>query len=195
MKHLDLGCGLNPKNQFNATELYGCDIRDLTSELSIRGIKFRPANLVLESIPFEDNYFDSVSAMDFLEHIPRQIVDTEGKIRNSFVELMNEIYRVLKPNGTFFALTPIFPHPWAFIDPTHVNIMSNKSYTYFIGAENHGQMYGFKGNFNKKEVYMDTPNNYSKENENSVKKTLRRLHRKFLRGGLSHQVWILQAIK
>jgi SAM-dependent methyltransferase len=195
MKHLDLGCGLDPKNHFNANELYGCDIRDLTNQLSLKGIKFKSANLVLESIPFENNYFDSVSAMDFLEHIPRQIIDADGKIRNSFVELMNEIYRVLKPNGIFFASTPIFPHPWAFIDPTHVNIMSDKTYTYFIGPENHGQMYGFKGNFSKKQVYMDTPNNYAKKNESNFKKTLRRFHRKFFKGGLSHQVWILQSIK
>jgi SAM-dependent methyltransferase len=116
-------------------------------------------------------------------------------MRNSFVELMNEIYRVLKPNGIFFASTPIYPHPWAFIDPTHVNIMSDKSYTYFVGLNNHGKMYGFEGNFKEIEVYMDTPNNYRNKNESSLRKTLRKIHRKYFKGGLSHQVWNLQAVK
>jgi len=72
--------------------------------------------------------------MDFLEHIPRQINEPNGGLRNTFVLVMNEIYRVLKPDGVLFASTPIYPHPSAFIDPTHVNIMSDKSYTYFIGS-------------------------------------------------------------
>ncbi len=195
MKHLDLGCGLSPKNPYGADEVYGCDIRDLEDDLKGRGVKYKKANLVLESIPFEDNFFDSVSAMDFLEHIPRQIVDSPGNIRNSFVVLMNEVFRVLKPGGIFFASTPTFPHPWAFIDPTHVNIMTDKSYTYFIGDNSHGRMYGFNGNFKKISTRWDTPNNFKDFNEKEVLKSLRIFQRRFFRGGLSHHVWELQANK
>jgi SAM-dependent methyltransferase len=195
MRHLDLGCGLSPKNPYKYDELYGCDLRDLKSELAKNGIVFRQANLVFDPIPFEDNSFDSVSAMDFLEHIPRQINEPNGKLRNAFVLVMNEIYRVLKPDGVFFASTPIYPHPSAFIDPTHVNIMSDKSYTYFIGSSAQAAMYGFNGSFQKIRVYMDTPNNFKYPDEDQFKKWIRRLHRKYLRGGLSHQVWELKAIK
>jgi len=48
--------------------------------------------------------------------------------------------------------------------------MSDKTYTYFIGNENHGRMYGFKRNFKKKQVYMDTPNNYAKKTKVILKK-------------------------
>jgi SAM-dependent methyltransferase len=63
----------------------------------------------LEPIPFESNFFDSVSAYDFLEHIPRQAIDYQAMItRVPFLELMSEIHRVLKPNGRFFALTTAY---------------------------------------------------------------------------------------
>lgn len=195
MRHLDLGCGLAPKNPYKHDELYGCDLRDLESELAEKGIVFKKANLVFEPIPFEDDSFDSVSAMDFLEHIPRQINGSNGELRNAFILVMNEIYRVLKPNGVLFASTPIYPHPWAFIDPTHVNIMSDKSYTYFIGSDPQAGMYGFNGNFEKIRVFMDTPNNFKYPDEAQFRKLIRRLHRKYLKGGLSHQVWELRAIK
>ena len=195
MRHLDLGCGLSPKNPYKYDELYGCDLRDLSCELAKKGIIFKKANLVFDPIPFEDNSFDSVSAMDFLEHIPRQINEPNGGLRNAFVLVMNEIYRVLKPDGVLFASTPIYPHPSAFIDPTHVNIMSDKSYTYFIGSGPQAAMYGFNGSFQKIRVYMDTPNNFKYPDEDQFKKWIRRLHRKYLRGGLSHQVCELKAIK
>ena len=195
MKHLDLGCGLFPKNPYSADELFGCDVRDIEAELKQKGVHFKAANLVVEPIPFPDNTFDSISAMDFLEHIPRQIIDANGLMKNAFVDLMNEIYRVLKPNGIFFASTPIYPHPWAFIDPTHVNIMTDQTYTYFIGNQSHGRMYGVYGNFEKITARWETPNSFKDFSEPNYKKQLRRFHRRFFRGGLSHQLLELKAIK
>ena len=39
---------------------------------------------------------------------------------------MNEIYRVLKPNGYFLHRTPAFPAKQAFSDPTHVKFYRRK---------------------------------------------------------------------
>ena len=87
---LDIGCGINPRNFFNAEEVYGIDVRDDLDK------KIYRADLVIEPIPFADNFFDFVTAHDFLEHVPRIIYNPSR--RNPFVELMNEIWRVLKPN-------------------------------------------------------------------------------------------------
>ena len=139
-KSLDLGCGRVPKNLFNADMLYGIDVRD---DLERR---IKKADLVVEPIPFEDSYFDFVTAHDFIEHIPRLIYCPQR--RYPFVELMNEIYRVLKPNGRFLSFTPAFPHPEVFRDPTHVNIITDQTYTaYFDEVNRWGQMYGFNGAF------------------------------------------------
>ena len=100
-KTLDLGCGVNPRNPFGADELYGIDIRPNENE------NIRVADLAIEPIPFPDEYFDFVTAYDFIEHIPRIIYNPNRRF--CFIELMNEIYRVLKAGGSFFSSTPAFP--------------------------------------------------------------------------------------
>lgn len=106
-KHLDIGCGYKIKNPYNSSNLYGVDIHSNKENL----IKnYKKANLILDKIPFPDSFFSSVSAYDFIEHIPRQQFINE-EMQYPFINLMNEIYRVLKPNGLFFASTPRLPSP------------------------------------------------------------------------------------
>jgi len=139
-KALDIGCGPKPKNPFNATEVYGIDVRDDIDA----GV--RKADLVVEPIPFEDNSFDFVTAHDFLEHIPRLIYTPQR--RNAFVEVMNEVWRVLKPDGVFLSFTPAYPQPAAFRDPTHVNIITDETFpVYFDNVYRWASAYGFKGAF------------------------------------------------
>ena len=145
-KTLDLGCGSNPKNPFKASILTGVDIK-ANIEIGIAS-----ADLCLDSIPFEDNLFVFVTAHDFIEHIPRVII-VDRQSRFSFVELMNEIFRVLKPGGLFYSQTPAYPAGEAFQDPTHVNIITEKTCPLYFCVENYNEgplarCYGFKGNFN-----------------------------------------------
>jgi SAM-dependent methyltransferase len=141
--HLDLGCGKFPRNPYGRAKLYGIDIRE------IPGLSFelRIANLSVEPIPYGDNQFGSISAYDFLEHIPRVIISQSGETIFPFINVMNEAWRVLAPNGLFYALTPAFPHPDVFTDPTHVNFITDKTHEYFCGTNSLGGMYGFKGQF------------------------------------------------
>lgn len=137
---LDLGCGSRPKNPFDADEFYGVNVRD---DLSLN---IKKADLVVEPIPYESEYFDYVTAFDFIKHIPRLVYAPNR--RNSFVELMNEIYRVLKPGGFFLSSTPAFPHGVAFRDPTHVNIITEETFPlYFDDNFRWASIYGFKGAF------------------------------------------------
>jgi SAM-dependent methyltransferase len=138
---LDLGCGGNPKNPFQASKVYGVDIRNGL------GNDIKQADLAKEQIPFSDNSLDFCTAYDFIEHIPRMI-ETNGKTRLSFIELMNEVHRVLKPNGLFLHTTPAFPAKAAFQDPTHVNIITEDTFPeYFTSPRPGASIYGFKGNF------------------------------------------------
>jgi SAM-dependent methyltransferase len=142
-RSLDLGCGANPKNTFNADEVFGIDVReDLQANI-------RKADLVIEPIPFPDCYFDFVTAHDFLEHVPRLVYAPHR--RNAFVELMNEIYRVLVVGGNFLSFTPAYPNPEAFRDPTHVNIITDQTFqAYFDDVNRWAAGYGFNGAFNIK---------------------------------------------
>ena len=112
-KTLDLGCGPNPRNVFFAQDVFGVDI------ISFGNPNIRVADLAIEAIPFEDNFFDYVTGFDFLEHIPR-VLYLERERRQPFIDLMSEVWRVLKPGGQTFFATPAFPCPEAFQDPQHV---------------------------------------------------------------------------
>ena len=96
-RHLDLGSGRNPRNPFGAQTLYALDHVDF-SRYSTSETIFSQGDIT-ERIPFEDNFFDSVSAFDVLEHVPRWVKNSNSKIVFPFIELMNEIHRVLKPGG------------------------------------------------------------------------------------------------
>ena len=129
---LDLGCGETIRNPYQALQVIGLDIQD--------------ADLAIQPIPYKDNYFDYVTAYDFLEHIPRLLYVPQR--RYPFVELMSEIYRVLNIGGKFLSSTPAFPHGAAFQDPTHVNIITPDTfYEYFDDQKTWAKMYGFKGAF------------------------------------------------
>jgi len=64
-----------------------------------------------------------------------------------FVELMSEIHRVLKPGGRLYAVTPAWPRAEAFVDPTHVNIITERTHRYFTEPEFGASIYGFSGRF------------------------------------------------
>lgn len=188
--HLDLGCGQRPKNPFGHPRVFGVDIR---SGLKIEGVEcIEAANLSSQPIPFGDNQFDSVSAYDFLEHVPRVSLDAQGSTHFPFVKLMDEIWRVLKPGGLLYAITPAYPHEKAFRDPTHVNIITAKTHRYFTRPGLEAQMYGFQGAFDlKRQLRLHPRGAY--EPASLAREALRLLDG--LVGKRSHLLWEMQAIK
>lgn len=144
-RHLDLGCGKFPRNPYRRGHVSGIDIRPLADS---GHFDYRIANLVLQPIPYDDDTFASVSAFDFIEHVPRLLATPDGQgTRFPFVQLMQETWRVLAPGGLLYALTPAFPNAEAFVDPTHVNIITERTHEYFCGANPLARMYGFEGRF------------------------------------------------
>lgn len=144
-KHLDLGSGLNPRNPYDSSELYGIDIMDESSVSA--DFVYKKSNLATQKIPYPDNFFNSVSAFDFFEHIPRTRLYDNDEMSFPFIELMNEIYRVLMDGGRLYAVTPCYPMPQAFNDPTHVNFIARDTHQYFCGKDCYGRNYGFNGYF------------------------------------------------
>lgn len=191
-RHLDLGCGGKPRNPYQRNELYGVDIGTIQS---VVGCQLAQANLAVDPIPFADNYFDSVSAYDFFEHVPRLFPSSTGT-RLPFIELMNEIWRVLVPGGKLYASTPAYPHETAFQDPTHVNILTRRSHVYFTRPLLQARMYGFVGDFTQIRVLLvkGGENEYEPEPETGL---LARLRQRKLakRGKLSHVIWEFEANK
>jgi SAM-dependent methyltransferase len=148
--HVDLGAGNNPRNPFRAERLLVTDFHGAVG--SSNGSNFIQCDLT-RNLPFPDSSIDSFSAYDVLEHIPRweRVKDETGieKIIFPFINLMNEIHRALKPGGLLYAVTPAFPSPASFQDPTHINFITVQTKDYFTGdtpiAKSLG--YGFDGSF------------------------------------------------
>jgi SAM-dependent methyltransferase len=190
-QHLDLGCGSVPRNPYGRDHLFGVDLSGQTSG------PIRCANLVTQAIPFESDEFDSVSAYDFLEHVPRVFPTPDGQnTRFPFIELMNEVWRVLKHGGLFYAVTPVYPGKAAFQDPTHVNIMTVDTHTYFARPQRAAAMYGFQGDFLVRRVEL-TRHNASKTYTAPPQGWWQRLQlaHRIRRGACGHLIWELEAVK
>jgi O-antigen biosynthesis protein len=122
-KSLNLGCGYRKQKNFINIDNRPDVEPDLVCD-------------VTQGLPFDDDSIDMVLANDFLEHIPI------GKT----VEVIEEIYRVLKPGGTFESLTPSTDGRGAFQDPTHLSFWNQNSWLYFVNDE-YRALYGINAKF------------------------------------------------
>jgi len=97
---LDIGCGDGKFTVLigkacKAKEVYGVDISERGIEMARKkGIKAFRVDVDEESLPFENNYFDAIYAGAIIEHL----FDPD--------HFLNEIYRVLKPEGLLVLDTP-----------------------------------------------------------------------------------------
>lgn len=198
LNHLDTDCGTTPPhNLYGKPNVFGIDVRDdVQALLAGQGIVMRKANLIFEQIPFEDNYFSSVSAIDFLEHIPRQIcLGSSNEVIYPFIRLMNEIWRVLEPGGRLIAVTPAYHSPLTFADPTHVNYISVGTHEYFCGDNPMGGIYGFHGKFKVLIAKRSAPSNFSKMPPSPWRSFVRALARRVSGKGIHYMIWDLEAVK
>ena len=192
-KHLDIGCGYSPRNIYNCDELYALDVYQ--SPKLPKKVFFKKANVISDPIPFKDNFFDCVSAFDFIEHIPRISLNSNGVMKFPFIRLMNEIWRVLNPGGIFYAVTPAFPRNEAFQDPTHVNFITANTHKYFCGDTSYVQSYGFFGKFEVIEVKW-VHLKFASKIDNSFSRKIKAIYWTIFKQRIkAHLLWKLRAIK
>jgi len=95
---VDIGCGtgtlLYQAKRFYSN-VYGVDLA-IPEELRIQESQFKllEADVDKTGLPFEDNFFDTVSALDVIEHVFDPVF------------LLEETYRVLKKGGQIIYTTP-----------------------------------------------------------------------------------------
>lgn len=95
---LDVGCGdgtLAALVKSKYQKVYGVDISaEAIQRAERKGVEAFQVNLNSEPLPFEPDYFDTVTCLDVIEHVfdPRILI--------------KEIHRVLKPEGEGFITTP-----------------------------------------------------------------------------------------
>lgn len=132
---LDLACGQNKKS----SDYIGVDIIDDKNVDLVHDLNVYP-------YPFEDNSVDEIYCSHYVEHIPhdnwRSILlecDTFEEFKkkalqpqiDGLIKFMNEIYRILKPDGKVKIIAPYVTHVRAFGDPTHTRYIHDWSFYYF----------------------------------------------------------------
>lgn len=109
-KLLDVGCALGDclmeAKNLGWNKIYGIDPSSYSYKISQRkGIDIKKGTL--RNVDFESNFFDIILYQDVIEHI------------NDPLEELKIIYRILKPRGWLFIITPDINGWWAKILKSH----------------------------------------------------------------------------
>lgn len=72
-------------------------------------------------LPFPDNSFDEIHAYDVLEHTGQQ-----GDWR-FFFDQWSDFWRILRPSGLFYFISPSYKSMWAWGDPSHKRVLTSGS--------------------------------------------------------------------
>jgi len=127
---LDLACGQHPKEGFEGVDLYG-------------SVAKHKVDLLKFPWPWADNSVDELHCSHFLEHVPAREVETRDlsfigeKAATTFLgqdmlfAVMDEAWRVLKPDAWMTIIVPSGRSNRAFWDPTHRRFFMQETFLYF----------------------------------------------------------------
>ena len=107
MKTLDLACGFAKERGAIGVEKVPLKSVDVV------------ADLTRYPYPFGDNIFDRIYLNDIIEHLP----DT--------IKTMEEVYRMVKPNGRVLIRVVNWNSHYNAMDPTHVKTFHENSFNFF----------------------------------------------------------------
>ena len=100
-RRLEIGPGLRPRSPILGTHFLDLDQRALGCLAGRGGLA---AQADLACLPWRDDSFDLVVALDVLEHVERDAL------------ALGEIARILRPGGSFVVSTPLFAARWTEFD-------------------------------------------------------------------------------
>ena len=112
---LDIGCGANRQPSY-----VGMDIRELEGVDIVHDWNKIPW-------PLPDESVIRALASHVIEHVPPH--------NFGFINFMDEVWRVMKPEGQFAIAMPYALSPGMFQDPTHCNFCNETTWTYFDPLE------------------------------------------------------------
>ena len=120
-KLLDAGCSFGYGTNYfssHSEQTIGIEIeQDMVDIAKNRYPQINFVQGVLDDLPFENNSFDTIVCTDVLEHVPDEVA------------ALNELFRVLKSDGTFILTTP---HKGLFtlLDPYNYGYYLRKNFSW-----------------------------------------------------------------
>ena len=127
-KCLDLGCAYGAlvyALRMLGIEAYGIDISEYTKSISPVSDFIVLRDLERQRIPFSNEYFDCITAINFFEHV------------KNLEHVIKESHRVLRRGGILYAVIPSYSKE-ALEDPYHVSIHPLRTWIKLF------MMYGFR---------------------------------------------------
>lgn len=131
---LDIGCGANKQPSW-----IGIDNQPLPGVDIVHDLLDFPYPLPDESVLI-------AKSSHVLEHIPKtQVIMDGGKLKtiNPLIMVMNEIWRILKPDGQFAIAVPHGSSSGYMQDPTHASQINENLWYYFDPLAANGALYNF----------------------------------------------------
>jgi len=132
---LNLGCGNTKINGYLGV--------DYTKNINVDIVH----DLNIYPYPWENNSIKEIILDNVLEHL------------NDVVKTIDELYRILQPNGKIIIRVPYAKSDWAFVDPTHKHFFTENSFNYF--TETHEYNYYSKSRFTVKYKFINNTQNLS----------------------------------
>lgn len=129
---LDIACGANKQGP----DWVGLDIQPLPGVDIIHDLNVHPW-------PLPDECALAALASHIVEHIPKVAISDSRGTWFPFVEFMNEVWRVLKPDGQFAISAPHGRSEGFLQDPTHSNPFNQTMFAYFDPLAFDGALYRF----------------------------------------------------
>lgn len=124
-----LGCGASRIKKLGATGKPDWDGELVTLDMNAAHNPDVVWDLAKIPLPFDDNKFDGVHAYDVMEHVGQQ-----GDWKFFFAQ-WQDIWRILKPSGCFYGISPHPTSPWCWADPGHTRSLSPDSLIYLSQDE------------------------------------------------------------
>jgi len=121
---VDIGCGANKQGP----NWFGIDYRKLPGVDLVQD---------LEKSAWE------VPSCSFNTALANHVVEHINPAKGGFLSFMNEVWRILKPEGEFIIGAPYATSVGMFRDPSHINFINEETWSYFDPEDNfyQGQLY------------------------------------------------------
>ena len=126
LEKLNIGCGHDKKEGYTNLDISPDVKPDVLCDIT-------------ECIPFRENIFDEVLCNNVL---------TQILFPQTFVQVMNDLWRITKASGCIFIRVPNAEHICSWQDPMDCRRFTDQSFTYMQHDhrryEQYGKHYGFK---------------------------------------------------